>query len=667
MSAYYMLLTATGQAKVAAHMAGGAAIQLADMALGDGGGAAVVPTEGRAELYGEVHRQPLTSVTVDPANPNWLIAESILSPDVGGWTIREIGLYDTAGDLIAYGNFPASYKPQLDEGSAKELIIRAVFEVASTSAITLTVDPSIVFASQSWVQNQGYATQLWVAAQGYATQAWVTAKSYATEAWVTAKDYASKAWVAAQGFATQAWVTARGYVDSAANLGTGAGQVLAGKTGATLNLRSLRAGPNMTITQDATSITLTASGVTTHADLSGLDADDHPQYLTQARADARYAPLGARQATGNADHVRIPIAPALDWMIQQGRDSVPASGAYSSGKTVTFPRPFAPGSTPCVTLTPVHPTTAGGPPVALLTALPTAAGFQVTIDIAEGDSQSPNISAPIQFLWQAQGLVDDAEWVSGAAITYSASAGTPATATINVASGTYRAGQQTRDYEASSATLTGAAGSSVLYYLYYADPDLSGGSKALQVTTDPAVPFATAGNIIIGQVQVAYPASGSGSGGGSTGGGGGGGWCVGTQAWVIGRNGPMRAGAVQVGDELLLCDPDTGEEAWGTVTHAAIATAPGICMRWEDGGSLTCSATAPIPVRGVGYVQAAETCGRIVPTRTLRGDTADATVQHVAAIGQIEVMHITVGDRCFWAGDDGEHYVLHHNLKQMPE
>lgn len=176
MSGYYMLLTAAGQAKVAAHMAGGPAVELADMALGDGGGAAVIPTEGRAELYREVHRQPLSSVTVDPANANWLIAESILPPTVGGWTIREVGLYDTSGDLIAYGNFPASYKPQLDEGSAKELIIRAVFEVASTSAITLTVDPSIAFATHAWVHAQAYATQLWVLGQGYATQAWVSAQ-----------------------------------------------------------------------------------------------------------------------------------------------------------------------------------------------------------------------------------------------------------------------------------------------------------------------------------------------------------------------------------------------------------------------------------------------------------------------------------------------------------
>lgn len=228
MTAYYMLLTATGQAKVAAHLAGGATVNLTEMALGDGGGAAVVPTEGRAELYNEVHRQALSSVTTDPLNPNWLVAETVLAPEVGGWTIREMGLFDAAGDLIAYGNFPASYKPVLAEGSAKELIIRAVFEVSDTAAITLLVDASVVFATQAWVNAQSFASQTWVNAQG---------------------------------FATQTWVNAQGFAKTASNLGTGAGLSFAGMDDTDLQFRSLKAGSNVTITQTADEITINAAAL----------------------------------------------------------------------------------------------------------------------------------------------------------------------------------------------------------------------------------------------------------------------------------------------------------------------------------------------------------------------------------------------------------------------
>ena len=173
MSNYYMLLTAAGQQKLAAHAAGGPPLQITFMAVGDGGGAPVIPQESRAALLQEVHRQGLTNLSVDGANPNWIIAETVLAATVGGWTIREVGLIDVDGDLVAYGNFPDSYKPVLAEGSAKELIIRTILEVSSTAAITLVVNSSITWATQAWVLGQNFATQAWVAAQGYATQAWV--------------------------------------------------------------------------------------------------------------------------------------------------------------------------------------------------------------------------------------------------------------------------------------------------------------------------------------------------------------------------------------------------------------------------------------------------------------------------------------------------------------
>lgn len=173
---YFMLLTVAGQRKLAAHMAGGAPLQITHMAIGDGGGSPVLPTENRTALVQEVHRQGLTNLSQHGTNANWVIAETVLATTIGGWYIRECGLIDIDGDLVAYGNFPDSYKPVLSEGSGKELIIRSILEVSSTAAITLVVDSSITWATQAWVLGQNYATQAWVAAQGYATQAWVLAQ-----------------------------------------------------------------------------------------------------------------------------------------------------------------------------------------------------------------------------------------------------------------------------------------------------------------------------------------------------------------------------------------------------------------------------------------------------------------------------------------------------------
>lgn len=145
---FFSILTTTGEQKVAAALANGTTVNITELAVGDGGGAPVVPVENRAALVHEVNRGPVGALTQDPVNPSYLTA-----PDVGGWTIREVGLFDDDGDLIAYGNFPDSYKPQLAEGSGKELIIKMIFEVASANAVTLAIDPSVVLASQTYVGN----------------------------------------------------------------------------------------------------------------------------------------------------------------------------------------------------------------------------------------------------------------------------------------------------------------------------------------------------------------------------------------------------------------------------------------------------------------------------------------------------------------------------------
>ncbi len=152
---YFTVLTAKGQPKVAASLLpGGTPLAISAMGFGDGGGAAVTPVENREALVGEVHRRAVNSVVRDAANANWIVVECVLPPDVGGWTIREVGLYDADGDLVGYGNFPDTYKPVLAEGSGKELIVRLYLEITSAAQVTLQINPSVVNATQAWVAVQ---------------------------------------------------------------------------------------------------------------------------------------------------------------------------------------------------------------------------------------------------------------------------------------------------------------------------------------------------------------------------------------------------------------------------------------------------------------------------------------------------------------------------------
>lgn len=662
MASYFMLLTATGAAKMTAANAGGPPLQIVDMAFGDGGGSAVTPTENRAALLNEVHRRALTSLQPNSTNASWMEAETVIPADVGGWWIREVGLIDADGDLVAYGSFADSYKPMLSEGSGKELVVRTIMVVSSASSITMIVNSSIAWATQAWVMAQSFATQAWVAARGYATQAWVDGRGYATQAWVGARGYATQLWVDAQGFATQAWVTGKGYLTNAGNLGGGEGQVFSSKDSGELKLRSIKAGSNVTVSQTANEIIINGDeGVTAHGALTGLENDDHPQYLTAARGASMFAPASVRNATASSGQVRIPCGDDLDWMLQSGTSVAPSSGTYSTSKSIAFASPFKAGVVPVVTVTPITPNTLNGPIVAAVTAIPTATGFTAIFDVAEGASNQVNINYPVNFMWSAQGPVDNSGWLSGAAITWAGQAGSPATATINVTSGVHRLGDQSVTYAASSFSASGIGGVSETFYLYYNDPNHEGGTKTLVATSDPAAPFGVQGSVIVGQVTVTYPASGSGSGGGDTGGGGGGGWCVSTEAFVIGRAGLLRAGDVAVGDELLLCDPETGIESWGVVTYSETNTVPGVRIE-TDSATLTCSTTAPIPT-DAGYVLAPETAGRTVSVRDIAGDIDGRVVGAVHDVAMIDVQHITVGDQCFWASDDGASFILHHNLK----
>lgn len=151
---FYTLLTALGAAAVVNAQAAGNTVPITHLAIGDGAGAAVIPTEAMTTLKREVHRVPITSITGDPDNPSWLVVEAVVPTEVGGWTIREIGLIGGApARLLAVGNFPDTYKPLLAEGSGRDLRVRMILQVGNASVVQLTVDPSVVVATNQAIVN----------------------------------------------------------------------------------------------------------------------------------------------------------------------------------------------------------------------------------------------------------------------------------------------------------------------------------------------------------------------------------------------------------------------------------------------------------------------------------------------------------------------------------
>ncbi|EIO8797794.1 phage tail protein [Salmonella enterica] len=151
---YYAVLTNVGAAKLANATALGAQVEITQMAVGDGNGALPTPNPAQTALVHELRRAPLNTLSIDPNNANQIIAEQVIPEDVGGWWIREIGLFDKDGDMIAVANCAETYKPQLQEGSGRVQVMRMILIVSSTAAVTLKIDPSVVLATRQYVDNK---------------------------------------------------------------------------------------------------------------------------------------------------------------------------------------------------------------------------------------------------------------------------------------------------------------------------------------------------------------------------------------------------------------------------------------------------------------------------------------------------------------------------------
>jgi hypothetical protein len=248
-------------------------------------------------------------------------------------------------------------------------------------------------------------------------------------------------------------------------------------------------------------------------------------------------------------------------------------------------------------------------------------------------------------------------WSSGGGITSSYSSASPAVVTFNVASGTFKASGISISYSSSSTTRSQTRDTTVTYFLYYDDGALSGGAKTLQVSTSSSGTFDDPDHVVIGTVTVTVPAAATGGSGGIGGGSDG---CVSVDAWVIRNGARAKAGEVVVGDVLSLFDPFLGASE-GVVTYSTPVLADRLRIVTQSGAALTCSTTAPIPTERAGCVLAPNLMGHRVLVRR-EGVTQWEVVSDLVRLSRGWVQHITVGDRCFWAGD-ADADLLHHNLK----
>ncbi|HAX7106314.1 TPA: phage tail protein [Escherichia coli] len=151
---FYTLLTDIGAAKLASAAALGVPLKITHMAVGDGGGALPTPDAKQTALVNEKRRAALNMLYIDPQNSSQIIAEQVIPENEGGWWIREVGLFDESGALIAVGNCPESYKPQLAEGSGRTQTVRMVLITSSTDNITLKIDPAVVLATRKYVDDK---------------------------------------------------------------------------------------------------------------------------------------------------------------------------------------------------------------------------------------------------------------------------------------------------------------------------------------------------------------------------------------------------------------------------------------------------------------------------------------------------------------------------------
>lgn len=150
---FYTILTNVGKAKIANATLLNSDLTLKTLKVGDGNGTYYNPTEDQEDLKNTVHECAIGAIYIDKKNPNWIISETIIPGSVGGFTIREVGLFDAEGDMIAVGKYPETYKPVVANGASKDLNVRTIFEVSNAENVTLNLDPSVIIATKEDINN----------------------------------------------------------------------------------------------------------------------------------------------------------------------------------------------------------------------------------------------------------------------------------------------------------------------------------------------------------------------------------------------------------------------------------------------------------------------------------------------------------------------------------
>ena len=152
---YKTVITKAGAIKLAAAtVPNGKKVNFTAMAIGDGGGTLPEPDASQTKLVNEVWRHTLNKISLDNKHQNYVIAELLIPPETGGFWMREMGLYDDTGTLIAVGNMAESYKPELAEGSGRAQTVRMVIMVSDIESVELTIDTSTVMATQDYVDDK---------------------------------------------------------------------------------------------------------------------------------------------------------------------------------------------------------------------------------------------------------------------------------------------------------------------------------------------------------------------------------------------------------------------------------------------------------------------------------------------------------------------------------
>ena len=149
---FYTILTNIGKAKIANAISLGSEVNLVRFVVGDSNGSYYNPTEEQTELRRKVWETNAISVVNDEKNPNWIKIEAIIPGDVGGFTVREVGVFDDKNEMIAIGKIAEIYKPISENGSTKDVIIRMIIEVSNASAVTIKVDPTVMIATKKDIE-----------------------------------------------------------------------------------------------------------------------------------------------------------------------------------------------------------------------------------------------------------------------------------------------------------------------------------------------------------------------------------------------------------------------------------------------------------------------------------------------------------------------------------